>query len=363
MSRRPDGRIPVAVLGATGTVGQRFVRLLAGHPWFRLDALVASARSAGRSYGDAVRWVQDGPLPRGAGALPVRALGEAFGHPLVFSALDADVAGPAEEAAARAGSIVVSNARSHRMDHGVPLVVPEVNPDHLALLGHQHLGTGGIITNPNCSTIGLVLALKPLADAFGLEAVHVVTLQALSGAGLPGVPGMEITDNVIPFIDGEEEKIESETLKILGSLSEGLVGPAQFTVSAQCTRVPVMDGHTQCVSVRLGRRASLEEVRRALGSFRAEPQRLELPSAPTRPVHLLEESGIPQPRLHRGAEGGMAATVGRLRACALLDFKFVTVSHNTVRGAAGGSLLCAELAVARGHVPAGRSGPLLAVEA
>jgi len=340
-------RIPVGVLGATGTVGQKFLTLLAEHPWFEVAAVMASERSAGRPYRDAVRWVQPGPIPASYADLEVTTCVPSGDLPLVFSALDAAVAGPIEETFARAGALVVSNAGSHRMDADVPLLVPEVNADHIDLARTQSFGGGAILTNPNCSTIGLVLALEPLRAAFGVERVHVVSLQALSGAGLPGVPSIEIIDNVIPHIGGEEAKIESESHKIFGQLESGAVTAADLTVSATCTRVPVIDGHTLCVSVALGRDAETRELIEAWNGFEAEPQRLTLPSAPRRPVVYLDALDAPQPRLHRDYENGMGVTVGRLRPCNLLDYKFVTLSHNTVRGAAGGSILVAELAVAK----------------
>ena len=345
-------KIPVAVLGATGSVGQRFVALLAGHPWFELAAVAASERSAGKRYGEAVHWLQAAPPPPGIAGMILGRCVPPPACPLVFSALDAAVAGPIEEDCARAGCLVVSNARNHRMDPAVPLLIPEVNPDHLDLVRGQSFAGGAIITNPNCSTIGLVLSLAPLARAFGLEAVQVVTLQAVSGAGLPGVSSMEMVDNVIPHIAGEEEKIEAESLKVLGVLRDGEVKPAAFRISAQCTRVAVIDGHTQCVSVKLARRATPDELRAAWTDFSGEPQERQLPSAPAKPVHLVDGEASPQPRLHRDLGRGMAASVGRVRACTVLDFKFVTLSHNTVRGAAGGSILAAELAVARGLLPA-----------
>jgi aspartate-semialdehyde dehydrogenase len=349
-------RIPVAVLGATGAVGQRFVALLADHPWFEVAALTASDRSAGRPYAEAVRWVQASPLPAVAGRLTVAPSepASAPGCPLVFSALDAAAAGPVERAFADAGCLVVSNARNHRMEPDVPLVVPEVNGDHLALLERQRRsrpGGGAIATNPNCSTIGLVLAVKPLLDAFGVHTVHVVTMQAVSGAGLPGVASLEILDNLIPLIAGEEEKIETESRKIFGSLEGDGIVPRALKVGAQCNRVPVLDGHTLCISVGLDRRAALEEVRAAFEGFTAEPQALHLPSAPSRPVHYLERPDAPQPRLHRDIDGGMATLVGRLRACPVLDYRFVALSHNTLRGAAGGSILVGEQIVARGLLP------------
>ncbi len=357
MKPSKNGKIPVAVLGATGSVGQRFVTLLARHPWFEIAALTASERSAGRPYGEAVSWMQTQALPPNIAALEVLPTAPAalpkdgrLSCRLLFSALGSKVADEVEAELASAGHLVVSNAGSHRMDADVPLVVPEVNPDHLGLTGCQPY-EGAIITNPNCSTIGLVMALKPLADAFGVSQVQVVTLQAISGAGIPGVPSMAIVDNLIPWINNEENKIEEETCKIFGRLDGGAIEPAPITVSAAVNRVPVIDGHTECVSVRLGREASREELHQALASFTALPQELGLPSAPRRPIVVRDEPDRPQPRLDRDAGGGMAATVGRLRPCPILDYKFVVLSHNTLRGAAGGALLLAELAVAQGLVP------------
>ena len=341
------GRIPVAILGATGSVGQRFVSLLANHPWFKIAHLTASERSAGKPYGEAVRWLQQAPLPREIAAMPLLPT-EPFAVPLAFSAMDAAAAGPAEAAFARAGVLVVSNAKSHRYDADVPLLVPEVNAEHLAAASLQQYGAGAILTNPNCSTIGIVLALKPIADAFGLRRVHVVTLQAVSGAGLPGVPSFEILDNVIPYIADEEEKIERETLKILGGFDGKAFKDASIVVSAACHRVAVIDGHTLAISVETERKASTAEIRAAWEDFRAEPQELGLPSAPQRPIHYHERSDAPQPRLHRDLEGGMATSIGRLRPCANFGHKFVALSHNTVRGAAGGAILVAELAMSRG---------------
>jgi aspartate-semialdehyde dehydrogenase len=349
-------RIPVAVLGATGSVGQRFVQLLADHPWFDLAAVTASERSAGKPYGDAVDWVLEAPIPASVANLEVRPTAADLGLPLVFSALDAEVAGDLETAFAAAGAVVVSNARNHRMDSDVPLVVPEVNPDHVELARRQVFSKGAILTNPNCSTIGLVLALKPLADLFGLRRVAVTTLQALSGAGLPGVSAMRAIDNVVPFIGGEEAKLEAEPRKILGHLGADGIEPAALTVSAQCNRVAVIDGHLECVSVETVETISPDTAREAWQKFEAEPQRLDLPSAP-RPVILVTDANDrPQPRLDRGAGAGMAITVGRIRPCPVLGLKFVVLSHNTIRGAAGGSILLAELAVARGLV-AGISRP------
>ncbi len=352
----PRSRLPVAVLGATGSVGQRLVQLLADHPWYRVVRLVASQASAGRPYRDAVDWVQDRDLPASIAEMRVEAVRPDPDVPLVFSALDSAVAGEVEEAYARAGAVVVSNARNHRMRANVPLVVPEVNADHLDLVRHQPYGRGAIVTNPNCSTIGLVLALHPLHRAIGVRSVKVVTLQAVSGAGLPGVSALKILGNVIPHIPGEEDKIERETRKILGVLGPEGVREADIAVSAQCTRVPVVDGHTACVSVKLARPATLTEVRRAWQEFSPEPRLAALPSAPRQPVRYVADDDGPQPRLHAARDRGMAIAVGRLRACPVLDYSFVAVSHNTLRGAAGGTLLCAEVLTARGlleqlHLP------------
>lgn len=359
-----DRRLPVAVLGATGTVGQRFITLLERHPWFEVAAVCASARSAGRPYAEAAEWIQSEPLPERVGAMTVIEASEAadadsdeLAHcPLVFSALDASVAEAIEAGFADAGHLVVSNARSHRMAPDVPLLVPEVNPDHVELARRRWDAKGGaIVTNPNCSTIGLVLALAPLHRAFGVKQASVVTMQAVSGAGLPGISSYVMTDNVVPFIGGEEEKLEIEPHKILGRLGEDGIEPAELTVSAQCNRVPVVDGHTLCVSLSLETKASADELRAVWQEFRSEPQELSLPSAPEQPVIDLGDEA-PQPRLHRDYGHGMAACVGRLRPCPVLDWRFVTLSHNTIRGAAGGALLAAELAVARGILP--EVGPL-----
>jgi aspartate-semialdehyde dehydrogenase len=344
-------RIPTAILGATGSVGQRLVTLLADHPWFEVVEVVASERSAGRRYGDAVRWFQSSPVPDSIADREVLPIDAKLSAQLVLSALDADVAGEIEERLAHAGHLVVSNAKNHRMRADVPLLIPEVNADHLDLIAAQPYDGGAIVTNPNCSTIGLVLALKPLQDAFGLEAVNVVTMQAISGAGFPGVSSLEIVDNLVPFIGGEEEKVESETRKILGRLERGGIAEANITISAQCNRVPVLDGHTECVSVRLRDPATVDEIVEVWEAFRAAPQWLDLPTAPAQPIIYDRAETSPQPRLHRNAGSGMAVTIGRLRPCPVLGFKFVVLSHNTLRGAAGGSLLAAELAVAQRVVP------------
>jgi aspartate-semialdehyde dehydrogenase len=352
MTEKGDARIPIGILGATGVVGQRMVRLLADHPWFRIAAVTGSDRTVGRPYGEAVRWVQGTAIPKEAGAMRVSASEPMAGLSLVLSALDAAVAGPIEEAFAGAGILVVSNARSHRMDEDVPLLVPEVNPGHLALVERQgHPPGGGIIANPNCSVIGLALALAPLHERFRLERAHVVTLQAISGAGLPGHPAVDVLDNVIPHIAGEEEKLESETLKVLGVRGSDGVEAAAITLSAQCTRVPVTDGHTALVSLGFQGDVTPSAAMRALASFRGLPQELGLPSAPRTPIHVHTNPDHPQPRLHRDLERGMAVSVGRIQPCPVLGLRMAILSHNTVRGAAGGALLCAELAVAEEHIP------------
>ena len=339
-------KIPVGVLGATGAVGQRFVQLLAGHPWFDLVAVAASERSAGRTYGEACAWKLAEPMPATARGLVVRPAEPGLGCELVFSALDAAVAGPVEEAFAAAGCAVLSNARNHRMGDDVPLLVPEVNPDHVALIETQRRRRGGrgfIATNPNCSTATLVLALAPLERRFGLRAVAVTTLQAISGAGYPGLPSLDILGNVIPFIAGEEEKIERETKKILGTLAGDVVTPHPVTVSAQTTRVPVVDGHTASVFVTLGSDPGVDALKEAIRSYRGLPQERGLPSAPAHPTVLMEQDDRPQPRLDVNVERGMASVVGRVRRCALLGYKFIVLGHNTIRGAAGAAILNAEL--------------------
>lgn len=347
-------RIPVAVLGATGMVGQRIVSLLADHPWFALREVIASERSAGRSYGEAVDWRLEGDPPPPARDLVVRSVEEAMESPVAFSGLGSDIAGPIEERLAAEGRIVISNAGSHRMDEDVPLLVPEVNPDHVEAVTAQkkrRAGRGWIVTNPNCSTIGLVLALAPLHRAFGLRRVLVVTMQAISGAGYPGVPSLAIADNVIPWISGEAEKIESEPRKILGTFEEGRFRPAgDFVLSARVHRVPVTNGHQLSISVETQRPAAPQEVAECLGSFRGEPQERGLPSAPVRPIHVSDRPDRPQPALDRNREGGMAVTVGGIEECPVLGLRFEALSHNTIRGAAGAALLNAELLKARGYL-------------
>ncbi|MGY4707648.1 aspartate-semialdehyde dehydrogenase [Candidatus Bipolaricaulota sp. J31] len=344
-------RIPVAVLGATGMVGQWFVRLLADHPWFELVAVAASERSAGKTYGEATRWILPGEIPEAVRELPVVQPRPGIPGKIVFSALPAEVAGPVEEEFARAGYVVSSNARSHRYDPDVPLLVAEVNPDHLALVERQRRRRGWkgfIVTGSNCSTAQLVLALEPLRRRFGIEAAVVVTMQALSGAGFSGVSGIAILDNVLPHIPGEEEKLAREPRKIWGRLTPEGIEEAGVRISAHCHRVATRDGHLEAVSVKLSRWAELGEVVEALEAFRGLPQELGLPSAPERPIVVRHEPDRPQPRLDRDEGGGMSVVVGRIRPCPVLDWRLEVLGHNTVRGAAGGAILNAELVVARG---------------
>jgi aspartate-semialdehyde dehydrogenase len=351
---RFEKKFRAGVLGATGLVGQRIVSLLADHPWFELTEVAASERSSGKTYAEAVRWHLDAPIPAAARDLVVKGLGPSLECDFVFSALDSSVAGGAEEDFARTGYPVVSNSRNHRMDPDVPLLIPEVNAAHLDAIPLQQKNrgydTGFIVTNPNCSTAGLVLVLKPLAEAFGLEKIFVVTLQAMSGAGYPGVASIDIQGNVVPFISGEEEKMESEPQKLLGKWNGERFVDAGLGISAHCNRVPVLDGHLECVSVSLKKIASLQEVREALREFEISSELASLPSALRNPIVVLEEQDRPQPRRDVNAGNGMAAVVGRVRECSLLDVKLTLLSHNLVRGAAGAAMLNAELLAARGFL-------------
>ncbi len=346
----PEQKIPVGILGATGSVGQKFIELLTDHPWFEIVALAASQRSAGKPYGQVVKWIQNSPLNRKIGAMIIQPTVPVLPCKIVFSALDAEVAESIERDFAEADYLVISNARNHRFHPQVPLLIPEVNADHLKALGSQSFQKGKIVTNPNCSTMGLTLALKPLMQFFGLTRVHVVTMQALSGAGYPGVSSLQAIDNVIPFIRNEEEKLESEPKKILGSWDGSRFIEAPITISASCNRVPVLDGHLESVSVKLASEASIREIIQAWSTFKSIPQDLKLPSAPEFPIHYFEAEDMPQPRLLRNLEHGMAVSIGRLRPCSILDFKFSVLSHNTIRGAAGAAILNAELMVAKGYL-------------
>jgi aspartate-semialdehyde dehydrogenase len=342
------------ILGATGIVGQRLVKLLSDHPWFELTEVAASERSSGKTYAEAVRWHQEAPIPAVARDLVVKGVEPTLNCDFVFSALDSSVAGPVEEDFARAGYPVVSNSKNHRMDADVTLLIPEVNASHLDAIPVQQRNrgydTGFIVTNPNCSTAGLVLVLKPLADAFGLERIFVVTLQAISGAGYPGVASMDIQGNVVPFISGEEEKMEAEPQKLLGKWDGVRFIEAGLGISAHCNRVPVLDGHLECVSLGLKKIASLDEVREALQTFEVDEELASLPTALRHPVVVVDEENRPQPRRDVGAGDGMAAVVGRIRECPLHDVKLTLLSHNLVRGAAGAALLNAELLAARGFL-------------
>ena len=344
----PKEKVEVGILGATGTVGQQFIALLAGHPWFRTTWLAASERSSGKRYGD-LAWRSPEPTPSDVAKLSVEALTPGVGPKLVFSALDASIAGDAEAAFAAAGHIVLSNSRNHRMDALVPLLIPEINPDHLGLLSTQRKKEnrqGAIITNPNCSTMFLAIALAALRK-FQPKRVLVTTLQALSGAGYPGVASLDATANVIPVVDGEEEKLETETRKILGEFHESAIVPHPMTISAATTRVPVINGHTETVSVEFEKNISREEILDGFKNFSGEPQELRLPSAPPQPVIYLDAPNRPQPRLDVERDGGMVVHVGRLRACPVLGYKFVILGHNTIRGAAGAAILNAELMTAK----------------
>jgi aspartate-semialdehyde dehydrogenase len=357
-----SSKIKVGILGATGAVGQRFVQLLDGHPWFEIAVLTASDRSVGKRYADACRWLLRGGMPAGVGEMtlvPTEPGALPGDVQLLFSALPGSPAGPVEDSLAAAGFAVCSNASAHRMDPDVPLLIPDVNPDHTGLIPTQRARRGWpgfIVCNPNCTTTHLVCALKPLQDAFGLQAVNVVSMQAISGAGYPGVASLDILDNVIPYIGGEEEKVEAEPRKLLGRLlssdgdGQAMVDPAGFRVSAQCNRVAVRNGHLEAVSVKLARPAALEEVAEAFRTYRSEPQRLGLPSAPDPAIILHMTDDRPQPRLDRLAGKGMVTQVGRLRPDAILDYKFIVLGHNTIRGAAGGALLNAELLCAQGYL-------------
>jgi aspartate-semialdehyde dehydrogenase len=340
-------KIPVAVLGGTGTVGQRFVQLLEGHPWFEIVEILASDQSSGRSYAEAVgsRWKLTTRIPADVAKLRVRAPGDQLTGRVLFSALDASVAGELEHEYASRGHLVSSNARNHRMDPGVPLAIPEVNRDHLKLLDLQpYKNGGGLVTNPNCSTIVIAIALAPLHQAFGVDAAIVTTFQATSGAGYPGVPSLDILGNVVPFISGEEEKIESETQKILGRIGPKGIAHAEFPVSALCHRVAVLDGHQMAISLRLKTRVSKKRILDAWEGFRPL-RKLNLPSAPDQPIEARPENDRPQPRLDADRAGGMGVTVGRLRPCPVLEWKFEAVGHNTIRGAAGAAILNAEILV------------------
>ena len=345
----------IGILGATGMVGQRYIQLLEDHPWFEVTWLAASDRSSGKTYGEAAKWRLDTPLPERIANMVVSPAEPAGAPKIIFSSVDSPIAKELEPKFAAAGCAVISNSSAFRMAPNVPLVLPEVNAEHLHLIEEQpwRKESGGyIVTNSNCTVMGPVLALKPLQDRFGIEQIFATSMQAVSGAGYPGVPSMDILDNVIPFISNEEEKMEEELLKLLGSLEGHTVTPLPARMSASCNRVAVVDGHTVCVSIRLAKPATREEILAAWEGFKPLAGQT-LPFAPQQPVHYSPLPDRPQPRLDRNREKGMAVTVGRLRPCGLLDWKFVVLSHNTVRGAAGATILNAELLASLGKLDAG----------
>src|SRR3979490_2776140 len=346
-------KLSVGILGATGIVGQVFIQLLENHPWFEVSWLAASDRSEGRPYAEAARWRLKTAIPDRVAQMKVSPATPNGAPKIIFAALDASIAKEMEPQFAAAGCAVVSNSSALRMQSDVPLVIPEVNGDHIPLIEAQawRKSSGGFaVTNPNCAAIGLVLALAPLHQQFGLEIVMAVTMQAVSGAGYPGVASLDILGNVIPYIAKEEEKMEEETQKLLGKLNGNGITPRSFAMSAQCNRAAVEDGHTESVSIRLKKKAQPEEIIAAWNDFRAEPQRLRLPSAPAQPVMYLQGIARPQPRLDVDCGAGMTTSVGSLRKCNVLDWKFTVLSHNTIRGAAGAALLNAELLKAKGYL-------------
>ena len=346
-------KIPIGILGATGVVGQRFIQMLEHHPWFEVAWLAASDRSEGKPYAEAARWRLKTAIPANIAKMKVSPATPEGAPKIIFAALDSAIAAELEPKFAEAGCAVVSNSSALRMQEDVPLVIPEVNGSHIKLIDIQpwRKKSGGyVVTNPNCSAIGLVLALAPLQQKFGLETVMAVTMQAVSGAGYPGVASLDILGNVIPFIKNEEEKMEEETRKLLGQVNGSRVISADFSMSAQCNRVAVEDGHTESISIRLKKKAKAEEIIAAWNSYRAEPQELKLPSAPQHPVVYVEANDRPQPRFDIEMGAGMTTVVGRLRPCGVLDWKFTVLSHNTIRGAAGAAVLNAELLKAKGYL-------------
>ena len=345
-------KIPVGILGATGIVGQRFIQMLERHPWFEVAWLAASDRSEGRDYRDAARWRLKTPVPASVAQMRVSAATPENAPKVIFAALDAAIAAELEPRFADSGCAVISNSSALRMVKDVPLVIPEVNPDHIKLIECQswrRKSGGFVVTNSNCSAMGLVLALAPLHKKFELETVMAVTMQAVSGAGYPGIASLDILGNVIPYIAKEEEKMEEETRKLLGTLNGSGINLAPFKMSAQCNRVAVEDGHTESVSVKFKKKAQAAEILEAWAQFSGIPQQRQFPTAPEIPVRYLDATDRPQPRFDVEFGGGMTTTVGRLRPCAVLDWKFTVLSHNTIRGAAGAALLNAELLKTEGY--------------
>jgi len=351
-------KIPVGILGATGMVGQRFIQLLERHPWFEVAWVAASERSFGKTYAEAAKWKMKTPIPKRVANMTLSAAepggtGKSSAPKVIFAALDSDIAREMEPAFAEAGCAVISNSSAFRMHPQVPLVIPEINADHIKLIEQQswRRSSGGfMVTNANCSVMGLAIALAPLQKAFGVEAVFAVTMQAVSGAGYPGVPSMDILGNVVPYIKNEEEKMQEEAGKLLGKLKGREIVPAAFTISAHCNRVAVEDGHTESISIKLKKRATPEKIIAAWREYRGQVADLKLPFAPAEPIFYDERPDRPQPRLDIERGHGMTVSCGRLRPCSLLDWKFTMLSHNTIRGAAGAALINAELLKARGYL-------------
>lgn len=347
-------KIKVAILGATGIVGQRFVQLLENHPWFEVAELLASSRSAGKNYSEAVSWKLDSEIPNSVKNLVVKSEIENFTSQIAFSGLDASVAGEIEFRCAKSGIVVLSNSQNFRMEKEVPLLIPEINPEHLSVLSAQKekfgFREGFIVTNSNCSTMFLAMVLGAIAKKFTIEKALVTTMQAISGAGYPGIPSLDILGNVIPFIKGEEEKIESETLKILGKVEDSKIISAKFDLSASVNRVPVVDGHLENVSFKLKEKTTSKELIEILKNFTALPQKLCLPTAPKNPIHVFEEEDRPQPRLDVRKNKGMAVLIGRIRECKVLDYKMIILGHNTIRGASGAAILNAEFLLKQGLI-------------
>src|SRR3989344_469958 len=341
-------KIKVGILGATGAVGQRFVQLLENHPYFELTSLAASEKSADKTYYKTMenRWFVDKELPEYAKDILVQECKPKLDCKLVFSALDSDIAGEIETKFVDNGYIVSSNSKNHRMDEDVPLLIPEINANHLELINGRD---NFIVTNPNCSTIGLTLSLAPLYKKFGIKKIFVTTMQALSGAGYPGVSSLDIIDNIVPYISGEEEKIESEPLKILGELKNNKINYADIKISAHCNRVGVKDGHLETVSFELDEKPTIEEIKDELRNFNPLKD-LNLPTSPKQPIIINDKDNRPQPKYDKYEGNGMSCVVGRIRKCNILDYKMVLLSHNTIRGAAGGAILNAELLYNKGMI-------------
>jgi len=346
-------KLDVAILGATGAVGQRFIQLLADHPWFQVTEVIGSERSAGKRYAEAANWVLDGQPDKRVAELIVKSLNDPLNAPLVFSAMPKEAARQVEMPLAEAGHVVCTNASAHRMVEDVPLILPEVNAEHLALIDVQRKKrgwtTGALVANSNCTTMPVIMALKPLLP-FGIKQFHMVSLQAISGAGYPGVASLDILDNIVPYVSGDEDKMQTETLRMLGKLDGNTVRWLDATASASCNRVPVVDGHLINVSVALEQEPNLNAIIEAWDNEQAAEDILQLPSAPERPIQYLRQQDRPQIRRDRNAGQGMMTSIGRLRECPLLGYKFVTLAHNTIRGAAGCSVLNAELLATRGYI-------------